>query len=113
MIGKSLIAAAALAASVAAFAPAQQAQAGVHVNVTIGGGFYPAYGYGYYPPTYRNHYTISCRNGGEIVRNHNFRNVRPVDCRLPGYRYVGWKNGNRFVIAVNGRGFIAGLYRTY
>src|SRR5436190_20433097 len=49
MITKSLIAAAAVAASLTALAPVQQAQAKVHVdiNLGLGGGYYPDYGYGY------------------------------------------------------------------
>ena len=47
MITKSLIAAAAVAASLTALAPVQQAQAKVNVdiNLGLGGGFYPGYGY--------------------------------------------------------------------
>ena len=109
MISKSFIAATALTASVAAFAPAQ---AGVHVDVNIGAvGVYP--GYAYYPYAYPNRHTLSCRYGADILRRHNFRYVQPVDCRLPGYRYVAWKHGKRFVIRLSGNGYITDIYRTY
>jgi len=58
MITKSLIAAAAVAASLTALAPVEQAQAKIHLdaNIYLGNpgiypGYYPDYGYsgGYYP----------------------------------------------------------------
>ncbi len=75
MITKSLIAAAAVAASLTALAPVQQAQAKVNVdiNLGLGGGFYPGYGYGYgggYYPVIDPYYGggISCNKGRKIVK---------------------------------------------
>lgn len=108
MITKSLIAAAAIAASVTAFAPAQQAQAGVDIDVNLGfGGYYP--GYGYYPVYDPYFGAISCHKGKKIVRWHGYNNVNPVDCSLPGYKYTGWKWGHKYLVRVNGGGNITGV----
>ena len=101
MIGKSLIAAAAVAATVGLALPASQAQAGVGINIGIGlgGGYFPGYyepGYPVYQPNY-----ISCKKGRNIVDNSGFNFVKAVDCSLPGYRYTGWKNGKKYLVSVN------------
>ena len=107
MIAKSLIAAAALAASITAFAPAQQAQAGVDINVNLGfGGYYRGYGYGYYPVNYRYYGPISCHKGKNIVAWSGFYNVRAVDCALPGYKYTAWRGQHEYLVKVNGGGNI-------
>jgi hypothetical protein len=125
MIAKSLIAAAALAASITAFAPAQEAQAKTNIDIGIGfgfGGFYPGYGYGYgypgygygYTPYHRPYYQgISCRRGQKIVDWSGFNNVRAVDCSLPGYKYTAWKRGHQYLVKVNAGGNITGVNRLY
>ncbi len=104
MITKSLIAAAAIASTMAVALPASQAQAGVDIKINLGlGGFGPGhhYGHGYYGP---NH--ISCKIGRNIVDNSGFNFVKAVDCSLPGYKYVAWKAGKKFVVSVNRFGSI-------
>jgi hypothetical protein len=106
MITKSLVAAAAIASTMAVALPASQAQAGVDINIKIGaGGFGPGfhYGHGYFGP-----YHISCAKGRNIVDKSGFNFVRPIDCKLPGYRYVAWKAGKKYVVSVNRFG---GIYK--
>jgi hypothetical protein len=125
MFAKSLIAFAALAATMTVALPAQDAKADVDVDIGIG--FFPGpgyghgfddygyqdsgYGWGYYPE-HRPH-RISCGQGRRIVDRSGFRRVKPVDCELPGYRYTAWKHGKKFMVRVNGRGNITGVNRIY
>lgn len=115
MITKSLIAAAAVAASLTALAPVQQAQAKVNVDINLGfgGGFYPGYypdygyGGGYYPvidPYYGG--GISCNKGKKIVKWAGFHNVNAFDCSAPVYQYKAWKFGNAYKVKVNMSGDI-------
>lgn len=110
MIAKSLIAAAAIAASLTALAPVEQAQAKIHVDLyaNLGGGFgpgfYPGYGYGggYYPvidPYYGG--GISCNKGRKIVNWAGFHNVHAFDCSAPVYQYKAWKFGNPYKVRVS------------
>jgi hypothetical protein len=110
MITKSLIAAAAVAASLTALAPVEQAQAKIHVNANVylgGGGFYPGYpGYGYgggYYPVVDPYYGggISCFKGKKIVKWAGFYNVNPIDCGAPVYQYKAWKFGNPYKVKVS------------
>ena len=99
MITKSLIAAAAIASTMAVALPASQAQAGdvnIKIGVGFGGGFHGHYGYG---PSH-----ISCWKGAKIVDWSGFNNVKAIDCHLPGYKYTARKNGHKFVVRVNGYG---------
>lgn len=120
MIMKSLIAAGAVAASLAVLAPVEQAQAKVHVNVGIGlglgGGYYPGYypGYGYgggYYPVVDPYYGggISCNKGGRIVSWSGFHNVYPFDCSAPVYQYKAWKHGQPYRVKVSISGDIIGV----
>ena len=116
MIAKSLIAAAALATTMAVALPAQQAQAGVDIDIGVGfGGFYPGYypdyGYGYGYGGGYGHHAISCRKGARIVDSSGFNHVRAVDCSLPGYKYTAWRHGRKFIVRVNGNGHITGAHR--
>ena len=113
MITKSLIVAAAVAASLTALAPVQQAEAKVKLNLDAniylgGGGFYPGYGPGYYPvydePDYYG--GISCHKGKKIVKWSGFYNVNPFDCSAPVYQYKAWKFGNPYKVKVNMSGDI-------
>jgi hypothetical protein len=109
MIAKSLIAAAALAATMAVALPASQAQAGVDIKIGIGlGGFGGGYGYGGYHP---NH--ISCKKGRNIVDYSGFRNVHAIDCSLPGYKYTAWKNSHKFVVSVDRFGNIYNVNKLF
>jgi hypothetical protein len=122
MITKSLIAAAAVAASLTAFAPVQQAQAKVNVdiNLGLGGGFYPGYGYGggygggYYPvidPYYGG--GISCHKGKNIVKWSGFHNVNAFDCSAPVYQYMAWKFGHKYKVKVSMGGNIIGVKKIF
>lgn len=131
MIGKTLIAAAAVAATFAVALPASEAKADVDVDIGIGivpggyyaggytgGGYYQggydydrAYGYGHGYRPYRK--GISCGTGRNIVADAGFHRVKPVDCELPGYRYTARKNGHKFVVRVNARGNITDIRRVY
>jgi hypothetical protein len=132
MIGNSLIAAAAVAATMTFALPAQEARADIDVDIGIGfGGYVPGYyggsyghdygydhGYGYddgYSYDYPVHkpYRISCAQGRRIVDRSGFRRVNPVDCQLPGYGYTAHRNGHKFMVRVNGRGHITGVSRVY
>ncbi len=112
MIIKSLIATAAVAASLTVLAPVEKAEAKVNVdiNLGLGGGYYPDYGYGgYYPvidPGYGGGYGISCHKGKKIVKWAGFHNVHPVDCSAPVYKYKAWKFGNPYRVKVNVHGDI-------
>ena len=117
MITKSLIAAAAVAVSLTALAPVQQAQAGVDIDVHLGGGlgFYPGYGYGggYYP-VYEPYYNgISCKKGRNIVDWSGFYNVNAIDCSKPVYQYHAWKNGHKFRVKVGMNGNIFGVKKLF
>ncbi len=120
MITKSLIAAAAVAASLTALAPVQQAQAKIHVDIGVGvGGFYPGYGYGggygggYYP-VYEPYYDgISCHKGRKIVDWSGFHNVNAIDCSKPVYQYHAWKNGHKYRVKVGMNGNIFGVKKLF
>ena len=112
MTYKTLIAAAAVAASMSAFAPAPQAQAGVDIDVNLGLG-YPGYYPGYYPVYDYDDGMISCKKGRWIVKNHNFNNVKPIDCSLPKYQYTGWKFGQKYKIRVSGHGDILSVKKMW
>ena len=111
MITKSLFAAAAVAVSLTALAPVQQAQAKVNVDIHFGGlGFYPGYGYGGGYPVYQPHYDgISCNKGRNIVKWSGFHNVNAFDCSKPVYRYSAWKNGKKYHVRVSMNGNIIGV----
>ena len=124
MITKSLIAAAAVAASLTALAPVQQAQAKVNVDINLGfgGGFYPGYGYGYgggygggYYPVVDPYYGggISCMKGKNIVKWSGFKNVHAIDCGAPVYQYKAWKFGNPYKVRVNMNGNIIGVKKLF
>ena len=106
MITKSLIAAAAIASTMAVALPASQAQAGdvnIKIGVGFGGGFHGHYGYG---PSH-----ISCWKGAKIVDWSGFHNVKAFDCSLPSYRYTAWKKGKKYVVRLNGKGHITNVHK--
>ena len=113
MIGKSLIAAAAIAAALTASLPASEAKAGVDVNIGIGvGGFYPGYGYGgvYVPGAYYEpYYGISCGQARSIVKGSGFYKITAIDCSAPSYKFVAWQGGNKYKVRVNSAGNITGV----
>ncbi len=108
MIKKSLIAAAAVAISVAGIS-ATSAQAGKwHGTVNIGlygPGFYgyPAYddygydhGYGYGGGSWG----VSCGEAKWEVKSANFKKVHAVNCGGKVYTFTGWKHGDKYRIKV-------------
>jgi hypothetical protein len=107
MTTKTLIAAAAVAAALTAAVPAQQAAAKTNIDININVGD----GYGHH----HNHYrpAVSCHQGARVVSRDGFMGVYPVDCRLPGYRYVGWRWGRQYVVSVNSYGAITNVRRAY
>jgi hypothetical protein len=114
MITKSLIAAAAVAASLTALAPVQQAQAKVNVDINLGvNGFYPGYGYGggYYP-VYEPYYGggKSCWQVKHKLKMMNFKQVHPFDCGAPTYRFTAKKNGVHVKVKTNVWGNILAVY---
>lgn len=122
MIVKSLIAAAAIAATLTMALPAQDAKADVDVTIGIGiGGLHPGYGYndygyGYGYPAYKPYShsrNVSCSTGRRIVDRSGFNRVKAVDCTLPGYRYTAWKKGHKYMVRMNGRGHITGVRKIF
>ena len=118
MILKTLAAAGAVAATLVATAPVQQAQAGVDIDVRIGvPGYYPdygyGYGYGYVHPIGHWDGAISCHKGKKIVKWNGFHKVNAVDCELPRYKYTAWKAGHKYLVTVNRRGNIADVDMLY
>jgi len=124
MIAKSLIAAAAIAATLTMALPAQDAKADVDVTIGIGiGGFHPGYGYNDYGYGYGHGYpaykpyshsrNVSCSTGRRIVDRSGFNKVKAVDCTLPGYRYTAWKKGHKYMVRMNGRGHITGVRKIF
>jgi hypothetical protein len=111
---KSLIAAAAVAATLTAAVPAQQAEAKTHVDINLGfgfGAFNPGYDNGYdygygYEPVYHPYYGISCGQGANIARWAGFRNVHAYDCGGRLYGYTGWKYGRPYSIMIGVGGHI-------
>jgi hypothetical protein len=115
MIMKPLIAAAAVAATMAIAAPVQQAEAKVVINVGVGAygpGFYPGYGYGGYP-VYKPFHGISCGKGRNIVKWSGFHKVQPIDCSAPVYQYRAWKGGAPWRVKVSARGHIINVKPAY
>jgi hypothetical protein len=113
MINKTLIAAAAVVATVAGFS-ATAAHAGkpnIDVYVDLGGNF--GYGgYGYYDSGYPiydephhvykpKHWGISCEQGAWSAREAGFRRVRVNECDGRSFTYTGKRHGERFLIKVS------------
>jgi hypothetical protein len=58
-------------------------------------------------------YRISCADGRNIVARSGFRGVSAYSCSAPVYRYIAWKRGEQFRIAVNVRGNIVAVNPIY
>lgn len=119
MIAKSLIAAAAVAASLTALAPVQQAQAKVKIDFNIvAPGIHGGYGYGYgygggYYPVYDEPYYgggKSCWQVKQKLKMMNFKKVNPFDCSAPTYRFSAKKNGDYVTVKTNVWGNILAIY---
>ncbi len=126
MINKSLIAIAAVATTLVAIIPAQQAQAGSNVdfNIDIGfggggygghggygdGGYYPVYDGGYEEEEYSG---ISCNKGRKVVKWAGFHNVQAYDCSAPVYGYKARKHGKTYKVKVNFHGDIISVKKVW
>lgn len=114
MLKKSLIAAAAVAVTVAGLSTTA-AQAGTKVHVDLGIGLYGVgYGHGYpvyddYDYGYGGHHGhhggggswgVSCGEAKWEVKNANFRKVKTLDCSGKTYTFSGWKHGDKYRIKV-------------
>jgi hypothetical protein len=113
MFAKSLIAAAAIAASLATIAPVEQASAKAKINVDIGfgfgGGYGPGYGYGYGYDVGYGYGGVSCWKGKKIVQWSGFHDVYAFDCSAPVYQYKARKFGDWYKVRVNWNGNIVGV----
>jgi len=119
MLTKSMIAALALIASLAAL-PAEHAEARTSSDFNVGvpstaDGTSYGIGYGaHYAPSitfttgaaYPHHAWISCGQARSIVMGSGFYNVSAIDCAAPGYGFVAWQDGNAYRVRVNGVGNI-------
>lgn len=125
MLSKSLIASAAVAASLVAALPAEQAQAKTHVDIGIGLGFGGGYPVGPGYPVYDDYYSdagyygrpyyrgLTCGQAAGEVRASGFRHVRPLDCSRPVYGFTAERFGRPVVVKVNTRGDIVSVRRAY
>lgn len=110
MLAKSLIAAGAVAISLAALEPVEEASAKtkVFVDIGIGTGYYPYPAYGY-DVGYGYGGGISCWKGAKIVKWAGFRDVGPYDCGGPVYGYKARKFGDWYKVKVNWQGDIVSV----
>ncbi len=114
MLNKSLVAAAAVALTVAGLS-ATSAQAGTKVHVDVGLGLYGVgYGHGYpvyddYDYGYGGHHShhggggswgVSCGEAKWEVKNANFHKVKTLDCSGKTFTFSGWKHGDKYRIKV-------------
>jgi hypothetical protein len=100
MIFKTVLASAALALLVA---QAQTAQAGVNIDVDVGGSsprhsYYPDYGD---DEDYEEYDQITCGEGRRIVRSAGYRSVVTIECEGATYRYQGFRRGVQWRITVD------------
>lgn len=105
MIAKSLIAAAAVATTMALVPTTAQAGTNIDIDLRFGaGGWYPGFYEPYYAPSH-----ISCYKGKKILDyNLGYHSVSAVDCSLPGYKYTAKKNGHKWLVRMNGNGHVTG-----
>ena len=112
MNAKTLIAAAAVALSVAGFSASQaDADSDVHVGfgVQIGspdfffsGGTVGHHGYPVYP-VYSDSYDsgISCSEGRWVVKSAGYKKVKTDECNGKRFTYIGKKHGDYFAVQVS------------
>lgn len=55
------------------------------------------------PPRPRAKSATSCQNIGRALRQHGYRQVRPVDCGGADYKYVAYLGYQRYLLRVNSR----------
>jgi hypothetical protein len=112
---KSILVAAAVAATAVISTGAAEAKPKVNVDIFLGGpGYYYDPGYGYYDPPvrpvrprpvydYEDDYGVSCRGGAREVRHNGFRDVRAIDCDGRRYRYKATRYGRSYIVTVSSR----------
>ncbi len=128
MFKSTMIAAAAVAASVFAFQPGE-AKAGSNVQFHIGVGVpYHGYSYGYAAPapyydqrTHYRHYApaprpyyrrMSCNDIRYMLRDRGFHHIAIADCRGRRYGFKASRHGKRYYISVSARtGRVLGKFR--
>ena len=139
---KTLFAAGALAATLAAALPAPAAMADVHVGFGVGiyppvssgwnGGYDNGYqgdyqgGYGVYQGGYGGYQGgwqhrprpvydayVSCRDGQRILWRSGYSGIQVQSCGGGFYRYTAWRKGKQFLMSVDGQGYISRLRRLY
>jgi hypothetical protein len=107
-----MIAAAALALTIALPGEQAEAKTKVDINVGIGFGGYIGPGYGYVGTGYDHDYTpdhVSCSQARKVVRWNGFKAIKALDCSAPSYKFSGWKSDKKFSIRVNSWGDITGV----
>jgi hypothetical protein len=137
MFAKSVIAAAAIAASAVALVPAEaNAKTNWDIHLGLGLPVYPVYEepvyierpvrvyrphveyryveprVRYVQPRYR--YVdrdMSCRYGKDVLHDAGFNSVDAYDCSAPTYGYTAWKRGGYYKVRVNYGGDIVSVRR--
>jgi hypothetical protein len=57
-------------------------------------------------------FRVSCNEAQGIVRDRGYRKVRITKCGVRTHQFTGWRNGNRYLIKINGyNGNIASIRR--
>jgi hypothetical protein len=97
MVSKFLLVSA--AAGGLMLAQPQTANAGMDVNIGIGG-FYGGHPSNYYDHDY-DYDRISCWQGRRIVRRAGFHGVQTLRCHGDVFRYSGWKRGQLWRVSVD------------
>jgi hypothetical protein len=124
MITKSILAATAIAATLAAAAPAE-AKTHIYLGIGVGAPGYaydpsydPAYDYAPPAPVYRHprpvyvepdygyyqeDYGVSCGQGRRIVRNSGFYNVQTIECDGQNFKYEAERRGRSYIVKLDSR----------
>jgi hypothetical protein len=128
MIMKSILAATAVAATLAVAAPAEahhHHKLHIGLGINLGDpGYYPDYNPGYYdppppPPRYvprprpvyvepdygydQEDYGVSCGQGRRIVRNSGFYNVSTIECDGQNFKYEAERRGRTYIVKLDSR----------
>ena len=95
MIGRFAVAFAIAAASLS-FISTQEANADVDVDVFVGAplGFWPGWAPGRW---------ITCGQGARLVDRRGFSRVRILECNRPIFRYQARRDGDWWIVRVDGR----------
>lgn len=123
MITKSILAATAVAATLAVAAPAE-AKTNIYLGIGVGSPGYtydPSYDYAPPPPPrrhrhhprpvyaepdygyYQEDYGVSCGQGRRIVRNSGFYNVQTIECDGQNFKYEAERRGRTYIVKLDSR----------